>query len=159
EVQADGSVTFRLRAPDARTVRVAGDFLGQPGQTLEAIKNDQGVFEAKSAPLASDMYVYTFLIDGVRALDPGNPAVVADGADIESHVMVPGAFAEILDIKDVPHGRVTALWYASPTIGMSRRMMVYTPPGYEKGNDKYPVLYLLHGAGGDEEGWINRGRA
>jgi enterochelin esterase family protein len=159
DIQSDGSVIFRLRAPDAATVRVTGDFLSQPGQGLEAVKNADGVFEARSAPLASDMYVYTFLVDGVRALDPSNPAVVRDGSYIESHVMIPGAFADVLDIKDVPHGRVTAVWYPSPTIGMGRRMMVYTPPGYETGNDSYPVLYLLHGAGGDEEGWINRGRA
>jgi enterochelin esterase family protein len=59
----------------------------------------------------------------------------------------------------VPHGNVTAGWYSSPTLGTTRRMYVYTPPGYEKGKDKYPVLYLLHEGGGDEEGWINPGRA
>jgi len=158
DVQPDGSVIFRLRAPDAATVKVAGDFL-PPRTYLDAVKDDQGVFAAKSAPLAPDMYVYTFLVDGVRALDPANPVVVRDGSYIESHVMVPGEWANTIDIKDVPHGRVTAVWYPSPSIGMSRRMLVYTPPGYEKGNERYPVLYLLHGAGGDEEAWINRGRA
>ena len=98
-------------------------------------------------------------MDGVRALDPANPAVVRDGSYIESHVMVPGAWANVIDIKDVPHGRVTAVWYPSPSIGMSRRMLLYTPPGYEKGDADYPVLYLMHGAGGDEEAWVNRGRA
>jgi enterochelin esterase family protein len=158
DVQPDGSVIFRLRAPEANTVRVAGDFL-PPGQTLATVKNQEGVFEARSAPLAPDMYVYTFLLDGVRTLDPSNPTVVRDGSYIESHVMIPGEWAKTIDIQDVPHGRVTAVWYPSPSIGMNRRMLVYTPPGYEKGNDSYPVLYLLHGAGGDEEAWINRGRA
>jgi enterochelin esterase family protein len=158
DVQADGSVIFRLRAPDAKVVKVTGDFLVS-SPMLDAVRNDEGVWEAKSAPLPSDMFTYNFMVDGVRALDPSNPAVVRDGTWVESHVIIPGPLAELLDIKDVPHGRVTAVWYPSPTIGMSRRMMVYTPPGYEKGNDKYPVLYLLHGAGGDEEGWINRGRA
>ncbi|MGC4051426.1 MAG: alpha/beta hydrolase-fold protein [Paludibaculum sp.] len=158
DVQADGSVVFRLRAPDAKVVRVAGDFL-PPGETLPGVRNEEGVFEARSAPLSSDMYVYTFLVDGVRALDPVNPAVVRDGSYIESHVMIPGEFAAAIDIQDVPHGRVSAVWYPSPSIGMPRRLMVYTPPGYDKGSERYPVLYLLHGAGGDEEAWINRGRA
>lgn len=159
DVQPDGSVIFRLRAPDAKSVQVTGDFLNTPSRPLEAVRNDQGIFEARSAPLASDMYVYVFLVDGVRALDPSNPAVVRDGSWIESHVMIPGEYASKIDIRDVPHGRVTSVWYPSPTLGMSRRMLVYTPPGYEKGNARYPVLYLMHGAGGDEEGWINRGRA
>ena len=159
DVQPDGSVIFRLWAPEARTVKVAGDFFVPAGTTLDAVRDDQGVFEARSPVLPSDMYVYTFLVDGVRALDPSNPAVVRDGSYVESHVLVPGDYANLLDIKDVPHGRVSAVWYPSPTLGMSRRLLVYTPPGYEKGTETYPVLYLLHGAGGDEEGWINRGRA
>lgn len=158
EVQADGSVIFRLRAPDAKVVQVTGDFLVS-SPMLDAVRNAEGVWEARSSPLPSDMFTYNFMVDGVRALDPSNPAVVRDGSWVESHVIIPGPLAELLDVKDVPHGRVTAVWYPSPTIGMSRRMMVYTPPGYEKGNRKYPVLYLMHGAGGDEEGWINRGRA
>lgn len=158
DVQADGSVIFRLRAPDAKVVKVTGDFLVS-SPMLDAVRDAEGVWEARSSPLPSDMFTYNFMVDGVRALDPSNPAVVRDGSWVESHVIIPGPLAELLDIKDVPHGRVTAVWYSSPTIGMSRRMMVYTPPGYEKGNQKYPVLYLMHGAGGDEEGWINRGRA
>jgi enterochelin esterase-like enzyme len=158
DVQADRSVIFRLRAPDAKAVKVTGDFLAS-GATLDAVKNDQGIWEAKSTPLPSDLWTYNFMVDGVKALDPSNPVVVRDGSWVESHLIIPGPLAELLDNKDVPHGRVTAVWYPSPTVGMSRRMMVYTPPGYEKGNDKYPVLYLLHGSGGDEEGWINRGRA
>jgi enterochelin esterase family protein len=158
DVQPDGSVVFRLRAPDATAVKVAGDFL-PPRTFLDAVKDDQGVFVARSAPLASDMYVYTFLVGGVRALDPSNAIVVRDGSYIESHVMVPGEWANAIDVKDVPHGRVTAVWYPSPLIGGSRRLVVYTPPGYEKGNEHYPVLYLLHGAGGDEEAWVSRGRA
>jgi enterochelin esterase-like enzyme len=159
DVQPDGSVIFRLRAPDAKTVRVNGDFFAEFGQHLDMVKNDQGIFEARSAPLASDMYVYTFQVDGVKALDPSNPAVVRDGANIENHVMIPGEWANMIDVKDLPHGRVAAVWYPSPTIGMSRRMLIYTPPGYDKTDESYPVLYLMHGGGGDEEAWINRGRA
>jgi len=111
-------------------------------------------------PLASDMYVYTYIVDGVKMLDPSNNQVVRDGAYIESRLMVPGDWvSNMIDVKDVPHGRVTAVWYPSPTLGMSRRMMVYTPPDYDKSTESYPVLYLLHGGGGDEEAWISRGRA
>jgi enterochelin esterase family protein len=73
--------------------------------------------------------------------------------------MVPGEQAELYDVNDVPHGKVSAVWYPSPTIGKERRMNIYTPPGYEKSNEQYPVLYLLHGGGGDEDGWLSRGRA
>lgn len=78
DVQADGSVIFRLRAPDAKVVKVTGDFLAS-GTTLDAVRNDEGVWEAKSSPLPSDMWTYNFMVDGVRALDPSNPAVVRDG--------------------------------------------------------------------------------
>ena len=73
--------------------------------------------------------------------------------------MVPGKLTELYDVNDVPHGNVTAVWYQSPTFGMQRRMIVYTPPGYENSSKSYPVLYLLHGGGGDEDAWISRGRA
>jgi enterochelin esterase family protein len=105
------------------------------------------------------MYVYTYIVDGVKMLDPANRVVVRDGGYIESRLMIPGGLTDLIDVRDVPHGRVTAVWYPSPVCGMNRRMIVYTPPEYEKNKKKYPVLYLLHGGGGDEEGWISRGRA
>jgi enterochelin esterase family protein len=105
------------------------------------------------------MYVYTYIVDGVKMLDPSNRVVVRDGGYIESRLMIPGEMADLIDVKDVPHGRVTSVWYPSPACGMNRRMIVYTPPDYEKNKKKYPVLYLLHGGGGDEEAWISRGRA
>jgi enterochelin esterase-like enzyme len=158
EVMPDNSVVFRLYAPEAKTVKVTGTFMDM-ASNIEMVKSDSGIFEAKAGPLPSDMYVYVYIVDGVRMLDPGNNIVVRDGSYIESRLMIPGEWTDLLDVKDVPHGVVSAVWYQSPAIGMSRRMIIYTPPGYNKGEESYPVLYLLHGGGGDEEGWISRGRA
>ncbi|MGW8317277.1 MAG: alpha/beta hydrolase-fold protein [Bacteroidales bacterium] len=161
EIQEDGSVIFRLYAPEIDTVTVRGTFtIGEsPIAMLKMVKNDTGLFVAKSESLPSDMYVYTFVADGVSALDPSNRIVVRDGSYIENRLVIPGKTFDLYDVKDVPHGRVHALWYPSPTIGANRRMIVYTPPGYETSGESYPVLYLLHGGGGDEEAWTSRGRA
>ncbi|MEZ4852470.1 MAG: alpha/beta hydrolase-fold protein [Bacteroidia bacterium] len=157
DIQEDHTVIFRLRAPEAQSVKLVGtmnaDFSG-----LEMKKNAEGVFELKIGPIEPDMYVYTFIVDGVRTLDPGNNIVVRDGSYIESRLMIPGKLTELYDVKEVPHGRVSSVWYKAETLGMNRRCMVYTPPGYDKSTESYPVLYLLHGAGGDEEAWISRGR-
>ncbi len=159
EIGPDNTVTFRLYAPDARTVKVTGTFV-DPMRAIDMVRNDTGLFEAKVGPVASDMYVYTYSVDGVKTIDPANNAVVRDGSYIESRILVPGDWVEnVIGVKDVPHGMVSAVWYPSASLGMTRRMMVYTPPGYNKSSESYPVLYLLHGAGGDEEGWISRGRA
>jgi len=117
------------------------------------------LYEAKVGPLPSGMYEYRFMVDSLFSLDPKNSEVTRDGAIVENRLMIPGTLADLIDVKAVPHGQVTAVWYPSPTLGMDRRMLVYTPPGYEKDKKSYPVLYLLHGGGGDEEGWISRGRA
>ena len=161
EVLQDGSVIFRLYAPEFDSVFVRGTFASgeSPIASIEMVKNDTGLFEAKSGPLASDMYVYTYVADGISMLDPNNKIVVRDGSYIENRLVVPGEPFDLYDVKDVPHGRLHTLWYPSPTIGMDRRMIVYTPPGYETSGESYPVLYLLHGGGGDEEAWTSRGRA
>jgi enterochelin esterase family protein len=105
------------------------------------------------------MYEYRFILDSVLMLDPNNNAVTRDGSIIENRLLIPGKLGNLIAGENVPHGNVTAVWYSSPTLGTIRRMYVYTPPGYEQGKNKYPVLYLLHGGGGDEDGWISRGRA
>ncbi|MDH6357929.1 esterase [Parabacteroides sp. PF5-9] len=155
EVMNDNSVVFRLRAPNATSVIVNGTF---PDARKEMTKNAEGVFEYRTTPITPDMYTYTFSVDGVKATDPSNNIVVRDGSHIESRLMIPGGITEVIDVKDVPHGKLSAVWYPSPTLGKTRRMMVYTPPGYDTSNESYPVLYLLHGAGGDEEAWVSRGR-
>jgi enterochelin esterase family protein len=122
------------------------------------VKKDS-VFEVTIGPLPADMYEYDIILDGVPMLDPGNKMVTRDGPWIQSRLLIPGEGSDLIDVKAVPHGDVKAVWYSSPTIGMDRRMIIYTPPGYDKDKKKYPVMYLLHGGGGDEEGWLNRGRA
>ncbi len=158
QVMNDNSVIFRLYAPDIDSVTVRGTWASPIGMA-KMIKNDTGLFEVKIGPLAPDMYVYTYIVDGVAMLDPNNRIVVRDGSYIESRLVVPGERTDLYDVKNVPHGRLSIVWYPSPTLGMDRRMIVYTPPGYEGSGLSYPVLYLLHGAGGDEEAWISRGRA
>lgn len=158
EVLADNSVIFRIKAPKATDVKVGGTWnrMFKPDQM---VKKDS-VWEVKVGPLPSDMYEYDIIVDGLPMLDPLNKNVTRDGAWIQSRLMVPGGLGEIIDVKPVPHGDLKAVWYDSPTVGTSqRRMFIYTPPGYDKSNKKYPVMYLLHGGGGDEEVWVSRGRA
>ncbi|MBL7818581.1 MAG: hypothetical protein JNL70_26515 [Saprospiraceae bacterium] len=156
EVLSDNSVIFRLKAPEGHTVQVSGTWATGKMTTME---RKDTVYEVKLGPLASDMYEYDILLDGVPVLDPSSSMVTRDGAWIQNRLMIPGAMADIIDVKPVPHGDLKSVWYASPTIGAERRMFIYTPPGYDKDRKKYPVLYLLHGGGGDEEVWLSRGRA
>ena len=158
EIQADNSVIFRIKAPNASSVAVVGTF-AIDFKPVSMVKNDSGIYEVKVGPLPSDMYEYRFILDSTLMLDPNNNAVTRDGSIVENRLLIPGKLGNLIAVQNVPHGNVTAVWYPSPTLGTTRRMYVYTPPGYEKGKDKYPVVYLLHGGGGDEDGWISRGRA
>ena len=158
EILDDNSVIFRLRAPEADTVKLGGTMNADYAE-LNMTKNEEGIFEMKVGPLKPDMYVYTFIVDGVKTIDPANNIVVRDGSYIESRLMIPGELTDLYDVKEVPHGYVSAVWYPAESLGMTRRCMIYTPPGYDHSSGSYPVLYLLHGGGGDEEAWISRGRA
>lgn len=158
EIQPDNSVVFRIKAPGASSVQVVGTF-AHDFKPVPMIKKDSSIFEVKIGPLASDMYEYRFILDSALMLDPNNNAVTRDGSIVENRLLIPGKLGNLIMSQNVPHGNVTAVWYLSPTLGTTRRMYVYTPPGYEYGKEKYPVTYLLHGGGGDEDGWISRGRA
>jgi len=155
EINADKSVTFRLEAKDAKIVTIQGDCVPEGG-TLT--KNEDGVWTFTTKPLAPELYSYSFNVDGVKALDPNNAFVTRDVATIVNIFLVDGGIANLYKITDVPHGTVAKRWYESPTLQKTKRLTVYTPPGYEKSKDKYPVLYLMHGAGGDEEAWMELGR-
>jgi enterochelin esterase family protein len=91
-------------------------------------------------------------------MDPGNIRVMRDGARYASMLLIPGASSDLYQVQDVPHGTLAKVWYESPTLELTRRMYVYTPPAYNSGKEKYPVLYLLHGGGGDEDAWSTLGR-
>ena len=158
EVLPDNSVIFRIYALKATDAKVVGTWNRRFAPDV-MVKKDT-IWEVKVGPLPSDMYEYDIVVDGSPMLDPLNKAVTRDGAYIQSRLMVPNGLGDIIDVKPVPHGDLKAVWYDSPTVGASqRRMFIYTPPGYDKSNKKYPVMYLLHGGGGDEEVWVNRGRA
>jgi enterochelin esterase family protein len=159
QVAADGHVTFRLLAPRAADVWLNGDWIG--GTELPMTKGADGVWTTTIGPLSPELYGYWFTIDGVRALDPNNSETQRDGNKFNSLVMVNGPASDPWNFKDVPHGTIEQIWYASPILKQGqRRMYVYLPPSYNKdAKTKYPVLYLLHGGGGDEDAWTNMGRA
>lgn len=170
EVHPDNTVTFRFNAPDAKSVQVTGDFLptmqmdtpngkfDAPG-TAELVKNSEGVWEFTSDALSPELYSYSFIVDGQRMPDPANVFQIRDTATITNVFLIGGDYADYYKVNDVPHGTVSKVWYDSPTLGTDRRMTIYTPPGYEKGDKRYPVFYLLHGMGGDENAWPELGRA
>jgi enterochelin esterase family protein len=159
ELSKDRRITFRILAPNATDVRLnAGDIQSNTpgGRTLT--KADNGVWSLTVGPIDPGTYRYTFNVNGVPVVDPKNPAYSQSNNNLWSVVHVPGlTFA---DQADVPHGAVAAVHYFSKTLGKDRRMHVYTPPGYELGGDqKYPVLYLLHGSSDSDDSWVSVGRA
>ncbi len=170
EIHEDNTVTFRLKAPEASRVEVTGDFL--PTQKIETpygnfdapgvaqLTLTDGVWQFTTPePLAPELYSYTFIVDGLRINDPSNVYTIRDVASVTNVFIIGGDRADLYKIADVPHGTVSKVWYDSPALGMQRRLTVYTPAGYEKGNKRYPVFYLLHGMGGDENAWSELGRA
>jgi enterochelin esterase-like enzyme len=158
EIYSDNTVVFRVYAPKATTVTLNGSWLG--GVDLPMAKGTDGVWTIVAGPLPPQMYGYWYLVDGVRALDPSNSETERDGSRYNSMLMVSGPASALWDFKNVPHGTLDQVWYPSPTLGLDqRRMYVYLPPDYEKNpTKKYPVLYLLHGGGGDEDAWTGMGR-
>lgn len=158
EVAADNSVSFRVFSPNANTVTVNGSWMAF-GETLPLTKEENGIWSVTVDPLPSSMYHYNFFVDGVSAIDPTNPEALRDGTRYASMLIVPGDGAETFELNETPHGNISKVWYQSPSLNSYRRMYVYTPPGYDSGSEKYPVLYLLHGAGGDEDAWSALGRA
>ena len=159
-VNPDKTVTFRYYAPGADTVQVNGDFLSEKERPALMKNNGNGLWEfTTSAPIQPEIYTYSYIVDNQKVLDPLNMFVWRNISDLYNIFIIPGERTENYQIKDVPHGTVSAVWYNSPSLQMNRRMVVYTPAGYEKGRGKYPVLYLLHGMGGDETAWLDFGRA
>ncbi|MEB2785926.1 alpha/beta hydrolase-fold protein [Algoriphagus persicinus] len=169
EIQDDSSVTFRIFAPNAKSVQVTGDFLPTVKMQTpmgemdglgkaELAKDDKGLWSFTSDALSPELYSYSFIVDDLKTTDPSNPFLIRDVASVTNVFIVGEGQAALYRVKDVPHGTVARRWYDSPGLGMDRRLTIYTPPGYEQSDEKLPVLYLLHGAGGDEEAWIALGR-
>jgi enterochelin esterase-like enzyme len=156
EVLGDNRVIFRLNAPKATEVILNGDWPN--GLNIQMTKDDQGVWSATIGSLDPEFWGYTYSVNGVRMADPQNPNIKRDGVRYDSILLVPGPESSLYELQDVPHGTVSMIWYNSPTLKLKRRMYIYTPPGYEGGSRRYPVLYLLHGGGGDEDAWFTLGR-
>ena len=171
-INEDGTVTFRYQAPKAVKVTVSGDFL--PTQVIdtpfgkfegpgvaELKEGKNGVWEyTTDFKVAPEMYNYTFNVDGNNVIDNNNMWVNRDVASLTSAFIMPGGRADLYTIQDVPHGTVSKVWYDSAVAGFDRRLSVYTPAGYNPcGKTRYPVLYVLHGIGGDEDAWLEQGRA
>jgi enterochelin esterase family protein len=158
EVSTDHKLTFRIYAPKASEVSVSGDWL-EAREPVKLEKDGQGVWAVTVGPLAPDFYSYSFNVDGVRTLDPKNPTIKQGISSLDNMVFVPGKEAAFMENKEVHHGDVRLIWYRSGTLDMQRRMHIYFPPGYDKSDARYPVLYLLHGGGDEDSGWSTIGRA
>ena len=157
------TITFRLRANYATEVSVQASWMGYGPEAQKAgrmTKGEGGVWSVTLPRPASELYTYTFTVDGVSVLDPANLFVQRDGTSFMSAVLVDGGYADNYKECSRP-GNIEHVWYYSGTNDMVRRMYVYSPFGYDRNDKKtkYPVLYLLHGAGGDEEAWSSMGRA
>ena len=163
EVHPDRTVTFRLQAPKATEVSVAGEWImsnhaettvnGNPMK-----KDDHGVWSVTIGPLAPNTYTYSFNVDGMNIADPVNPAIKLRARTSASLVQIPGNMP--WEYRDVPHGTVEINYHKSTVLNAARQVYVYTPPGYEKNTSaRYPVLYLLHGSGGVAADWTLAGNA
>jgi len=159
ELSPERRITVRVYAPKAEVVRLdASDVPGVPfGSGVPMRKSEAGVWEATLGPVPAGAYRYAFVIDGVPTLDPRNPATSEANTNAWSLIYVPGS--DVFDTRPVPRGVVSEITYYSDSLGTFRRMHVYTPPGYESGSKKVPVLYLLHGAGDSDDSWPTAGRA
>jgi len=156
KVNADRTVTFRLRAPQATAITVSGDFVQTPQPMT---KGDEGVWTFTSTVLRPALYDYSFTVDGVRMTDPANPLVKTGDRSSSAMLEVKGDRPAPYDIQPVPHGAVRIEYYTSKKFEVPKIVWVYTPPGYDTSDAKYPAMYLLHGAGDTEAGWVTTGHA
>ena len=163
EILSDRRVTFRILAPEAQKVelRSPGDIPGVGGGRGTAppqlTKNADGIWEITVGPVPAGAYRYAFVVNGVTTVDARNPMTSQTNTTVYSLAVVPGS--DVFDTKNVPHGAVASVHYYSTALGGIRRMHVYTPPGYESNQERYPVFYLLHGAGDVDDSWSSVGRA
>lgn len=157
EVASDRHVTFRILAPNAEEVLLSGGDIPGVGRGAEMTEDPNGLWEVTLGPIESGAYRYNFNVDGVSVIDPRNPCTSESNMNTWSLVYIPGA--DFMDTKDVPHGAVAEVTYYSKSLKRFRRMHVYTPPGYQSGQGKYPIFYLLHGAFDCDDSWTSVGRA
>src|SRR5437773_4587372 len=153
EILPDKRVTFRLAAPKAGEVLLNGNW--DNGRNIKMTKDDAGIWSVTVDPLGEQLWGYSFSVDGVKVLDPGNGEYQRDGARYDNLLMISGPASELWDFRpEIPHGAVQAIWYPSEILKQKgRSMYVYTPAGYETSTGRYPVPYSLHVGGGGEAAW------
>lgn len=157
DVHADHSITFRYFSRNAQRVSVSGEFLKAP---VPMKKDTSGIWSVTIPPVKPDIYPYSFWVDSVQIADPNNTYIFANERFKRSIVDVPGDSPLIHSLQNVPHGKISYRYYQSSTLGITRQLLVYTPPGFQhNGKKKYPVLYLIHGGSDTEETWTKVGRA
>lgn len=152
-LNVDGSATFRVQADQAQKVKLLLE-LGQA--TYDMTKGQDGYWDVTTKPLLPGFHYYAISVDGFTSNDPGSRVFFAARKEV-SGLEIPGPGEDFFAVKDVPHGTVRTQWYFSKTTGETRRIFVYTPPGYDQSTKRYPVLYLQHGYGEDEAGWSDQG--
>jgi enterochelin esterase-like enzyme len=157
EVKSDRNVVFRILAPKAEKVTITSSDLPAAYKPRDFKKSEAGVWELTLGPVDPGTYRYVFNVDGVAVADSRNTAISESNATVWSVAHVPGS--DFMDTTNVPHGAVARVYYPSSTLKRTRRLHIYTPPGYETSTDKYPVFYLLHGAGDSDDSWTSVGRA
>lgn len=157
DVHADHSITFRYFSRNAKKVMVSGEFLKAP---VAMTRDTSGIWSVTVPPVKPDIYPYSFMVDSVSLADPSNSYIFANERFKRSIVDVPGDQPLVHSLQNVPHGRISYRYYKSGTLGTTRQLLVYTPPGFNpNGKTKYPVLYLIHGGSDTEETWTKVGRA
>jgi enterochelin esterase-like enzyme len=155
-VHPDRSVTFSFRAPNAKKVELSAQFM-KGNQPLQADTN--GIWSITVGPIEPNLYPYNFVVDGVGVADPANPDLFPNERFKSSLVDIPDDKPSLYSIQDVPHGDLTYCYYQSKTLGRTRPLVVYTPPGYRESKKKFPVVYLVSGTTDTEETWFRVGRA
>ncbi|OSZ76989.1 esterase [Chitinophagaceae bacterium IBVUCB2] len=157
DVNPDKSITFRYYSRTAQKIIVKGEFLKSP---LAMSKDTSGIWSITVPPVKPDIYPYSFMVDSIELADPNNTYVFANERFKRSIVDIPGDQPLIHSLQNVPHGKISYRLYQSATLGTTRQLLVYTPPGYNPNSKiKYPVLYLIHGGSDTEETWTKVGRA
>ena len=157
DVHEDHSITFRYYSKSAERVFVSGELLKAP---VPLTRDTSGIWSVTIPPVQPDIYPYSFWVDSVQIADPNNSYIFANERFKRSIVDVPGDVPLVHSLQNVPHGKVSYRYYKSSTLGVTRQLLVYTPPGFDpRGKTKYPVLYLIHGGSDTEETWTKVGRA
>jgi enterochelin esterase family protein len=157
EVHANHSVTFRFAAKNAKKVTLEAQFLKA---NLPMQKDEAGVWSVTVNSIKPDIYPYCFQVDSTQVNDPNNTEMFANERFKYSLVDIPGDKPLIHSLQNVPHGKISYQYYNSKTLGTTRPLVVYTPPGFDvSSKTKYPVLYLIHGGSDTEETWTKVGKA